>query len=361
MLFQTFLFTFLFSSLAHASFFVPDASLGINKMSNQNMAARELKNCTIATSVGSNALTIALKDYTGADPSAKNPCLAAFRSATASDGSLTYVKATAATSLVVSSGSTLGCSSAIDCFLSVYLINNSGTVVLGVINGYLDDNSIQSSTAEGGAGAADSANVLYTTSAVTSKAVRLLARVRIQEATAGTWASNSTEIYSQANVSQSSTIFWTGYHDSNCSWARTSASFGDPTADSSCTFGTYLSRNFPSVSSHTSGGNKLPGITLTPVKAGYYRISATLNMYSNTAGQNGVRVQLYDTAAIAEAGMLSSGSQYYGNVKISQVRLLGTSAYTVTLRSAAATGNDVTIGNLGQGVVIIWDVEYLGE
>lgn len=84
--------------------------------------------------------------------------------------------------------------SAVASYLYVYAIDNGGVVELAVINGRVDEGSVQTSTAEGGAGAADSANVLYSTSARTSKAVRLLGRILITEATAGTWASNSTEI-----------------------------------------------------------------------------------------------------------------------------------------------------------------------
>lgn len=154
----------------------------------------ELTNLSFVTSVSSNALTIALKGNDGNDPSVSNVVKIAFRSPTVTSAVYIQRSITAATSVVVSSGSTLGTTSGVAAYLYVYAIDSGGTVVLGVINGLLDEGSVQSSTAEGGAGAADSANVLYSTAAQTSKPVRLIGRILITEVTAGTWASNATEL-----------------------------------------------------------------------------------------------------------------------------------------------------------------------
>lgn len=152
----------------------------------------DIQNCSITTSVGSNALTIALKDAAGSDPSGGSPCKIGFRNVTAATGTYAIVSTTAATSLVVSSGSTLGCTSAVECVLYIYAINNAGTVILGVTNGLADEGTILATTAEGGAGAADNKSVMYASSAVT-KAVRLIGRIRATEATAGTWATTPSE------------------------------------------------------------------------------------------------------------------------------------------------------------------------
>lgn len=159
--------------------------------------ALSTSNCSISTSVGSNALTIALKDAGGSDPSSSSACKIAFRNTTASTGSYSVVNVTAATSVVVSSGSTLGTTSGAAAMLYVYAINNSGTVELGVINGLLlDESATQTSTTEGGSGGADTIGTLYSTTGRTSKAVRLLGQIAITEATAGTWASNATTVHS---------------------------------------------------------------------------------------------------------------------------------------------------------------------
>jgi hypothetical protein len=83
---------------------------------------------------------------------------------------------TAATSLVVSSGSTLGAANNTPFRLWLVGFNDAGTFRLGVVNCLsgtsiypLGQFPIASSTAEGGAGAADSAQVFYTGTAVAAK------------------------------------------------------------------------------------------------------------------------------------------------------------------------------------------------
>jgi hypothetical protein len=161
-------------------------------------------NLGVAASVGSNALTIALKGANGSDPSATNPVLIPFRSATAATGTPVWRSLTSATSIVISSGSTLGTLSGSIAF-AVWLVafDDAGTLRLGVIqcrsgstiNG-LSDYAIASSTAEGGGGAADTAQTFYTATAVSAKAYAILARLSWESglATAGTWASGPTRI-----------------------------------------------------------------------------------------------------------------------------------------------------------------------
>lgn len=153
-------------------------------------------NLSLAATVNSNALTIAIKGHDGNDPSASNKVYVPFRSVTANSGDNDVLTVTAATSVVVSSGSTLGTSSGVAATLAVVAFNDGGTFRLGVVNPTslpLKD-GIASSTAEGGAGAADSAGTIYTGTAVTSKAMRVLGFITITEATAGTWASAPTTV-----------------------------------------------------------------------------------------------------------------------------------------------------------------------
>jgi hypothetical protein len=148
----------------------------------------------ITATVAASALTVALKGADGNDPSATNPVDIAFRNATATTGTPSFVAATAATSVVVSSGSTLGHKSAIPHFIYVYALNNAGTIELAVSSVRFDDGSVQSTTAEGGGGAADSNRVLYSTTARANVAVRLLGRLTSTQAAAGTWATAISEI-----------------------------------------------------------------------------------------------------------------------------------------------------------------------
>lgn len=159
------------------------------------------RNVGLSASVAANALTIALKGKDGNDPSATNPVELAFRNATAATGDYSVLSITSALSLTVSSGSTLGTTSGSAARLWVVLFNDGGTARLGVINCstptviyQISDGNLASSTAEGGAGAADSAGVIYTGTAVASKAMRVLGYLEITEATAGTWATAHTKL-----------------------------------------------------------------------------------------------------------------------------------------------------------------------
>jgi hypothetical protein len=92
------------------------------------------QNIGFAASVGSSALTIALKGADGNDPSASNPVIVPFRNVTAATGTPTFLTITAATSIVISSGSTLGMTSGVAATLAIVGFNDGGTFRLGLIN-----------------------------------------------------------------------------------------------------------------------------------------------------------------------------------------------------------------------------------
>lgn len=157
-------------------------------------SSMEMSNLSITASVATNALTIAVKTKAGADAGASTPATISFRSATAASGAFVTRSITGALSMVVSSGSTLGHVSAQPQFIFVYAIDNAGTVELAVTGTRVGEGSLQSTTAEGGAGAADSKTVLYSTTARTNVAVRLIGRIKTTEAAAGTWATTPSEV-----------------------------------------------------------------------------------------------------------------------------------------------------------------------
>ena len=134
----------------------------------------------ISASVASSALTITA--------SALN---LDFRSATLGSGTVTTVSGTPA-NLVISSGSTLGTVNAVASRIVVIALNNAGTIELAAVNisggTQLDETNLITTTAEGGAGAADSASVVYSTTARTSVAYRVIGYIESTQATAGTWA-----------------------------------------------------------------------------------------------------------------------------------------------------------------------------
>jgi hypothetical protein len=135
----------------------------------------------ITASVASSALTVTL-----------NPTVLDFRATPLTSGTVNTRTVSAAISVVVSSGSTLGTVSAQQSRIVVLALDNSGTIELAVVNisggTNLDETTLISTTAEGGAGAADSATVVYSTTARTSLPFRVVGYVESTQATAGTWA-----------------------------------------------------------------------------------------------------------------------------------------------------------------------------
>jgi hypothetical protein len=158
-------------------------------------------NGTIVTSRAASAETIAIKTLAGSDPSSGDPVIFVFRNATAATGDYVFLTATAALSITISSGSTMGASSGVPFRLWLTVFNDASTLRLGVVNCLsgtsimaLGDNDLRSSTAEGGAGAADSAQVIYTGTAVTTKAMRVLGYLEYTLGTAGTWATAPSKV-----------------------------------------------------------------------------------------------------------------------------------------------------------------------
>lgn len=149
---------------------ISDSALGMNMI-----------NGVLLPTVSGNALTMSIKTKAGTDPSATDPVLILFRNVGETLGDYTTISLTAATSFTISSGSTLGSSNNTAFKIWWVGFNDSGTLRLGVVNTVngssispLPQFSIASSIAEGGAGGADSSQVFYTGSAVTSKAYTIL-------------------------------------------------------------------------------------------------------------------------------------------------------------------------------------------
>ena len=132
---------------------------------------------TISGSVASNALTI------GA-----SALILGFRSTTLTSGTITTVTGTPS-NLVVPSGATLGTVNAIASSLVVLALNNAGTIELAVVNlsggNDLTETGLISTTAI--SAGSTSASVVYSTTARTNLAYRVVGRIDSTQATAGTW------------------------------------------------------------------------------------------------------------------------------------------------------------------------------
>ena len=164
------------TSIGDAGVLFADASLQPSAAANQIQ--------TITATVAANALTVGLT--TGA---------LAFRSNSLASGVITALNATAV-SLTVPSTATLGTVSAVQSRLVILAINNAGVVEPAIANLagglQLDETNLISTTAI--SAAATSASVIYSTTARTNVAYRVVGFIDITEATAGTWATAASEI-----------------------------------------------------------------------------------------------------------------------------------------------------------------------
>jgi hypothetical protein len=156
---------------------ISDAGIVFANDSIQPSAAQPQINA-LSASVSANALTIA-----------QGQVSLGFRSTTLSSGAVTYATGTPA-NLVVPSSATLGTVSAQQSRIVVLALNNAGTIELAVVNiaggNDLTETGLISTTAI--SASATSASVVYSTTARTSVAYRVLGYVQSTQATAGTWA-----------------------------------------------------------------------------------------------------------------------------------------------------------------------------
>lgn len=140
---------------------------------------------SIDYTLSGNALTLKL-----------NPTTLAFRSTTLTNGQPTFVSNSAQITTTISSGSTGGTISGVSSDIVLLAINNAGTMELAWVNlaggVNLDETTLINTTAEGGAGAADSENIIYSTTARTGVAFRVVGLFRSTQTTAGTWAQTPT-------------------------------------------------------------------------------------------------------------------------------------------------------------------------
>jgi hypothetical protein len=165
-----------------------------------NLDAGYVANLSVSTSVSSNAMTVSFVDRSGSALSSSNTASINFRSTTLTSGNdSTVTIAAAGPTVVIPTNATLGSQNAIADKLYVYAINNAGTVEVAVSGSlYSDVDGIVSTTAI--SSSATSATVLYSTTARTNVAARLIAVCDYTETTAGTWASNVTSITSARNA-----------------------------------------------------------------------------------------------------------------------------------------------------------------
>lgn len=150
-------------------------------------------NLEILASVAGNALTIALKDFNGNDPSASSPILFT----TSFGGTVTPKAITGPLSITVPNLATLGTISAQASRIWIGLFDNAGSPVLGVYNSLSginilswDENTPQSPAAIS-AGSTTS-QTWFAASSLTTKSFKIIGFVESTQPTAGTWTATPT-------------------------------------------------------------------------------------------------------------------------------------------------------------------------
>jgi hypothetical protein len=141
------------------------------------------------------AVTIAVKTLAGADPSATSPVFAVFRNSIGTSGVVTLRKITAALSLTIPSGATLGTVASNHYRIHIGMLDNGGTVELFVWNGHdtvsgpvwYAESQLLATTSMGTG--SDAAHTAYSTTGLAASPWRYTGYVEFNVATPGTWPS----------------------------------------------------------------------------------------------------------------------------------------------------------------------------
>lgn len=302
-----------------------------------------LANGKIVASVNSNALTVAIKTIAGNDPSPSDPVFIVSRNATIETGDFAVLPVVSASSLVVSSGSTLGTSNNVAFKVWVVGFNDAGTFRLGVINCLsgtsiypLGQSPIASSTAEGGAGAADNAQTFYTEVAVSAKPYQVLGYFTYESglATAGTWASTPTRIQ----------LYGVG---TPLPGFRVQEQVS---LDGAVATGTTVLPNDDTVPQNTEG-NQFQSVTITPTSAAnVLDISAQLCLANSGTTPTITAALFQDSTANALAAAAQKTSAGYNLVLSLRYRMLAGTSSATTLKTRAggsAAGTTTFNGSAG--------------
>ena len=221
-------------------------------------------NVGIDTSVAASALTVKLVQKDGSsDPTGANTVDIAFRNTTITTGGYTVRSATAATSIIVPSGATLGTENGVGADIYIYAIDNAGAIELAVSRSFFSDEAVFISTVALSA-ASDSATVLYSTNARTSVPFRYIGKIESNQTTAGTWAASpSIEYVGQRPVQR-------------VAYLKDVKSSG--TAGGTFTLGAWRTRTLNTV----EGDSEIVSISSNQftLSAGKYRIEASAPAYN---------------------------------------------------------------------------------
>lgn len=299
----------------------------------------DIVNATLTESNASNAVTFAIKTLAGTDPSATDPVVLAFRNATATTGNYVYRTITAALSLTLSSGSTLGATSGEAFRVWLVIFDDGGTLRLGAVNCRSGTNifslgrAIASSTAEGGAGGADSAQVFYTGTAVTSKPYLIIGFATYGSglASAGSWnvSPGTLQLFGHGIPMPGTTVQEVYTQSSDVATGTTQTPYDD---------------TIPQITE----GDQYMSLAITLQSAANILDIEHRGQYSTSAGST-LTVALHQDAtagALAAVSDIVDNSRAY-NIAIKHRMVGGTvSATTMRIRAGAGTASTTTFNGL---------------
>jgi len=221
----------------------------------------------LVSSTASNALTIALKTEAAVDPSATYPVTFLFPT---SSGGFNLRSVSARLSLTVPAGATLGHASGFAGSVHVYALDNSGAVELAVSSRYHGAEFTGSTTAL--SGSSNSASLLYSTSARTSRSMRHLGLITFTNTTAGQWSAAFGIALRASSLLPISLV-------------RSKAS--NQTFSTSATLVTFPTAEIDTAAMWDSGNN-----AYMPRETGEYIVEASLGILGNAGGANNITVEI---------------------------------------------------------------------
>lgn len=318
--------------------------IGAAQLQNSALSFGVPVNLAIAATVGSNQLTVAVKALDETDPSATNPVLIPFRNATIASGAPSIISLQSALSFTVNSTNTMGCVNGQMCRLWAVVINNAGTPALCLFNALsgknissINEANLQTS-ASGTTGGSSNQTYYCSTSAVTSKAIRIIGYVDIQETTAGTWSSGPSYVQ----------LFGPGI--------KRPGEIVQQLTSTTNTTGTTSSASFALLSVSQT-------VTVTPQSAAnIFRIASSGTMSNSTTASSDLTIsRTINAGAQADIGNPAQASPS-GAVSVPTSLITydvpaTTGVIVYTFRARAATGGTVSYPTTGTGSLLeVWEI-----
>jgi hypothetical protein len=264
-----------------------------------------------AVTGASNSMVINLVGENGSAPSATNPVGLKFRSSSVTSGTQDTVWVTSATSITIPSGTTIGTSANEQQYISVYALNNSGTVELAVsLDGFKPENILIGTTAVSGG---TSPTTLYSATARSNVPIRYLGKLKAPQSTAGVWAANPTEV-SVTNRPAYPITDWINAGPITITGATTNPTKGTVTGDAVYWRRVGSDMELKYIYNQTSAGTKGSGLYLFQLPGGYTQNSGGVIGYGETwdGSTIGPSVVMYGNAT--QFYVNSQGASTYSNV-----------------------------------------------